>query len=55
MAAVGLGAGLIGEDVFASVVLMVIATTLLTPIMLRALYPKTIDQMKPVRVHDDWT
>ncbi len=53
VAAVGLGAGLIGEDVFASVVFMVIATTLLTPIMLRVLYPKTIDQMKPVKVPDD--
>ncbi len=53
VAAVGLGAGLIEEDVFASVVLMVIATTLLTPIMLRVLYPKTIDQMKPVKAPDD--
>ncbi len=41
VAAVGLNAGLIGEEVFASVVLMILATTLLTPIMLRALYPKT--------------
>ena len=47
VASVGLGAGLIGEDVFASVVLMVLATTLLTPIMLRMLYPKTADHPKP--------
>jgi Kef-type K+ transport system membrane component KefB len=54
VASVGLGAGLIGEDVFASVVLMVIATTLLTPVMLRALYPKTADQLKPVKTPPDW-
>jgi Kef-type K+ transport system membrane component KefB len=53
VASVGLGAGLIGPDVFASVVLMVLATTLLTPIMLRALYPKTVgqlEQLEPVAV-----
>ncbi|MGD8398843.1 MAG: cation:proton antiporter, partial [Anaerolineae bacterium] len=33
-------AGLVDESVFASVVIMVLATTLLTPIMLRAVYPK---------------
>ena len=40
VATVGLGAGLIGEAIFASVVIMVLATTLLTPIMLRLLYPR---------------
>jgi len=53
VASVGLGAGLIGEDVFASVVLMVLATTLLTPIMLRALYPKTAGQPEPAQIPDD--
>jgi Kef-type K+ transport system membrane component KefB len=48
VASVGLGAGLIGEDVFVSVVLMVLATTLLTPIMLRVLYPKTVGRPEPV-------
>ena len=48
VATVGLSAGLIGADVFASVVLMVLATTLLTPIMLRVLYPKTTDRPEPV-------
>jgi Kef-type K+ transport system membrane component KefB len=33
-------AGLIDESVFASVVIMILATTLLTPIMLRAAYPR---------------
>lgn len=41
VASVGLGSGLIGERIFAAVVIMVLATTLLTPIMLRALYPET--------------
>jgi len=50
VASVGLGAGLIGEDVFVSVVLMVLATTLLTPIMLRVLYPKTVGRPEPVEI-----
>ena len=48
VAAVGLNAGIIGDEVFASVVLMVLATTLITPIMLRVLYPKSTGQPKPV-------
>jgi Kef-type K+ transport system membrane component KefB len=47
VASVGLGAGLIGEKVFASVVLMVLVTTLVTPILLRALYPKVPDRTGP--------
>ncbi len=35
-----IGAGLIGDDVFAIMVIMVLATTLATPVLLRALYPK---------------
>ena len=53
VASVGLGAGLIGQYVFASVVLMVLVTTLLTPIMLQALYPKTVGQPEPVEVSAD--
>lgn len=33
-------AGLIGDRIFAVAVLMILATTILTPLMLRALYPK---------------
>ncbi len=40
VATVGMSSGLIDDVVFASVVIMVLATTLLTPIMLRALYPR---------------
>jgi Kef-type K+ transport system membrane component KefB len=40
VASVGLSGGLIQESTFATVVIMVLATTLLTPIMLRALYPR---------------
>jgi Kef-type K+ transport system membrane component KefB len=40
VAAIAQEAGLIDESVFASVVIMVLVTTLLTPIMLRAVYPK---------------
>ncbi|MGQ9586439.1 MAG: cation:proton antiporter [Anaerolineae bacterium] len=39
VASVGITGGLIKENTFASVVIMVLATTLLTPIILRALYP----------------
>ncbi len=41
VASVGLGAGLIEDRIFASVVLMVLVTTLVTPILLRALYPQS--------------
>lgn len=50
VASVGLATGLITDAVFASVVLMVLATTLITPIVLRALYPrqpKAAEQPKP--------
>ncbi len=40
VASVGLSGGFIQESTFATVVLMVLATTLLTPVMLRALYPR---------------
>ncbi|MCH8094280.1 MAG: cation:proton antiporter [Chloroflexi bacterium] len=50
VASVALDAGLIGDGIFASVVLMVVATTLLTPIMLRALYPKDVSKPEPVEV-----
>ncbi len=39
VATVGVDAGLIGENVFASVVLVVLVTTLITPLLLRLLYP----------------
>jgi len=47
VAAVGLDTGLIEEGIFAGVVLMILATTLLTPIMLRALYSRTASQPEP--------
>ncbi len=47
VASVGLSAGLIGEEIFAGAVLMVLATTLLTPIMLRALYPEAAGPPEP--------
>ena len=47
VASVGLGSGLIGERIFASVVLMILVTTLVTPILLRMLYPKAGDQPEP--------
>ena len=40
VATVGLNTGLIGSSIFASVVLMVLVTTLLTPVLLRMLYPR---------------
>ena len=41
VATVGLTGGLLEQNDFAMVVLMVLATTLLTPILLRLLYPRT--------------
>jgi len=41
IASVGLNTGLIGETIFASMVIMVLVTTLVTPILLRMLYPHT--------------
>jgi Na+:H+ antiporter len=43
-----LEAHLIGDQVFADVVIMVLVTTLVTPIALRALYPKNPDRTQPV-------
>jgi Kef-type K+ transport system membrane component KefB len=43
VASVGLAAGLIGDTIFSSVVLMVLATTLITPILLRMLYPQAAE------------
>jgi Kef-type K+ transport system membrane component KefB len=40
IAAVAQDAGLIGDEVFADVVIVVLATTLITPVTLRALYPR---------------
>lgn len=50
VASVGMGAGLIQEGTFATVVIMVLATTLLTPIMLRALYPRALASEEPREV-----
>lgn len=50
VASVGLSSGLITDAIFASVVLMVLATTLVTPIVLRALYPKEAKTGKPAPV-----
>jgi Kef-type K+ transport system membrane component KefB len=47
VASVALTAGLIEEVIFASIVIMVLATTLLTPIMLRALYPAQTEGPEP--------
>ncbi len=44
VAQVGLDNGVIGNEVFASMVLLVLATTLVTPIMLKLLYPKSARQ-----------
>lgn len=52
VAAVAQEAGLIDEAVFASVVIMVLATTLLTPIMLRAVYPKAESGARPLNLDD---
>jgi Kef-type K+ transport system membrane component KefB len=38
VASVGLSAGLVGESTFAAIVIVVLVTTLVTPILLRALY-----------------
>lgn len=40
VATVGLQSGLIGDGVFAAAVIMVLTTTILTPVMLRLLYPR---------------
>ena len=42
VATVGLSTGVVGDNVFVSMVLVVLATTLLTPLMLRLLYPRQL-------------
>jgi Kef-type K+ transport system membrane component KefB len=44
VASVGVEAGLIGDRILSILVLMVLVTTVLTPIMLRALYPEDSEQ-----------
>jgi Kef-type K+ transport system membrane component KefB len=44
VASVAQGAGLIDEGIFSTVLIMVLVTTLLTPIMLRAVYPRAGSQ-----------
>jgi Kef-type K+ transport system membrane component KefB len=41
IATVGLSTGLIGQGVYAASVIVVLVTTVITPVMLRALYPRT--------------
>jgi Kef-type K+ transport system membrane component KefB len=50
VASVGLDLGLVGEETFAGVVLMVLVTTLATPILLRALYPEVAGKPEPAEV-----
>jgi Kef-type K+ transport system membrane component KefB len=50
VASAGLSAGLVGERIFATVVLMVLATTLFSPIMLQALYAKPARRPGPGEV-----
>ncbi|MGQ9516699.1 MAG: cation:proton antiporter [Anaerolineae bacterium] len=50
VATVGMSTGLVDDMIFAGVVLMVLATTLLTPILLRALYPRPAAQPQPQAV-----
>jgi len=52
VATVGMDTGLIGEGVFATVVLMVLVTTLVTPILLRALYPEAVSRPQPVEASE---
>lgn len=47
VAAAEVDAGLIGDQIFASVVLMVLATTLVAPILLRALYSEADRHPQP--------
>jgi Kef-type K+ transport system membrane component KefB len=44
VANVGIGAGLITRDLFSVVVLMVIVTTLVTPVMLRLTFPSAAEE-----------
>lgn len=47
VANVGIGAGLITRDLFSVVVLMVIVTTLVTPVMLRLTFPSAAEETEP--------
>ncbi len=39
MAGVGISRGIIGQDIFSVMVLMVLVTTMITPLMLRYVFP----------------
>ncbi len=51
-ATVGLVEGIIDNDTFSAVIVLVIATTLLTPPLLRALFSKSQPKAEPVQVGD---
>jgi len=47
VATVGLSGGIIGDNVFAAAVIVVLVTTILTPLMLRALHPEPTEEVFP--------
>lgn len=47
VAAIGIEVGVLGDELFATTVVMVLATTLLTPMVLRALYPRAAVEPAP--------
>lgn len=49
VAAIGMSTGLIGEEVFSSAVLMVLVTTLITPLLLRWLYRPSVQKRGEVK------
>jgi Kef-type K+ transport system membrane component KefB len=40
VASVGLSSGIIGKEIFSTMIIMVLATTLVTPILLKMVFPK---------------
>ena len=47
IAGVGISRGIIGQDIFSVMVIMVLVTTMITPLLLRYVFPRVVEEARP--------
>ena len=47
VAGVGISRGIIGQDIFSVMVIMVLVTTMITPLLLRYVFPRVVEEARP--------
>jgi Kef-type K+ transport system membrane component KefB len=47
VAGVGMSRGIIGQDIFSVMVIMVLVTTMITPLLLRYVFPRVVEEARP--------